>query len=167
MLWQFRMGRGVHLPLVSTCFLYALVFPYIFLLFDCFEWALIDCIEKCRCHSALWQFQMGGSITYIFLLFDCFKWALIDCTEKCRGHSVLWQFQMGGSITYIFLLFDCFAWVLIDRIEKRRGHSALWQFQMGGGGVNWQIYPKSAFLSSLAISCFASQKVFSYYIRKT
>ena len=28
---------GIHLPLVSTCFLYALVFPDIFLLFDCFE----------------------------------------------------------------------------------------------------------------------------------
>ena len=96
MLWLFRMGRGVHLPLVSTCFLYALVFPYIFLLFDCFEWALIDCIEKCRGHSVLWQFQMGGSVTYIFLLFDCFEWALIDCIEKCRGHSALWQFQMGG-----------------------------------------------------------------------
>ena len=53
------MGRGVHLPLVSTCFLYALLFPYIFLLFDCFEWALIDRIEKCRGHSVLWQFQMG------------------------------------------------------------------------------------------------------------
>ena len=51
---------GVHLPLVSTCFLYALVFPDIFLLFDCFEWTLIDCIEKHRVHSALWQFQMGG-----------------------------------------------------------------------------------------------------------
>ena len=37
---------GVHLPLVSTCFLYALVFPYIILLLDCFKWVLIDCIEK-------------------------------------------------------------------------------------------------------------------------
>ena len=79
MLWQFQMGGpsafGIYmfslctgislylpiiLPLVSTCLLYALLFPYIFLLFDCFEWALIDCIEKCRGHSALWQFQMGG-----------------------------------------------------------------------------------------------------------
>ena len=35
------------------------------------------------------------------------------------------------------------------------------------GGVH-QMYPaKSENLSSLAISCFASQKVFSYYIRKT
>ena len=115
MLWQFRMGgsiclwylhvfsmhwyfliSSIILPLVSTCLLYVLLFPYIFLLFNCFEWALIDHIEKCRGHSALWQFQMGGSITYIFLLFDCFKWALIDCIEKRRGHSALWQFQMGG-----------------------------------------------------------------------
>ena len=51
---------GGHLPLVSTSFLYVLVFPYIFLLFDCFKWVLIDCIEKCRGHSVLWQFQMGG-----------------------------------------------------------------------------------------------------------
>ena len=41
-------------------FLYALVFPYIFLLFDCFEWVLIDCIVKCNVHSVLWQFQWGG-----------------------------------------------------------------------------------------------------------
>ena len=40
--------------------LYPLVFPYIFLLFDCFEWALIDRIVKCKVHSVLWQFQMGG-----------------------------------------------------------------------------------------------------------
>ena len=37
-----------------------LTFPYIFLLFDHFEWVLIDCIEKCRVHSELWQFWMGG-----------------------------------------------------------------------------------------------------------
>ena len=43
-------------------FLYALVFPYIFLLFDCFELALIDCIVKCKVHSVLWQLQVGGQI---------------------------------------------------------------------------------------------------------
>ena len=58
--WYFLIS-SIILPLVSTCLLYALLFPYIFLLFDCFEWVLIDCIEKCRGHSALWQFQMGGS----------------------------------------------------------------------------------------------------------
>ena len=51
---------GIHLPLVSTCFLYALVFPYIFLLFDCFELALIGNIEKHRVHSVCWQFQLGA-----------------------------------------------------------------------------------------------------------
>ena len=42
--------------------LYPLVFPYIFLLFDCFEWALIDRIVKCKVHSVLWQFQTGGGL---------------------------------------------------------------------------------------------------------
>ena len=40
--------------------LYPLVFPYIFLLFDCFKWALIDRIVKCKFLSVLWQFQPGG-----------------------------------------------------------------------------------------------------------
>ena len=57
--WYFLIS-SIILPLVSTCLLYVLLFPYIFLLFDCFEWALIACIEKCRGHSVLWQFQMGG-----------------------------------------------------------------------------------------------------------
>ena len=93
------------LPLVSTCLLYSLVFPYIFLLFDCFEWVLIDCIEKHRVHSALWQFQMG---VHQPLVSTCFLYALV--------------------FPYIFLLFDCFEWVLIDHIEKHSVHSVLWQF---------------------------------------
>ena len=86
-------------------------------LFDCFKWALIDCIVKCRGHSELWQFQRGGvhlplvstcflyalEFPYIFLLFDCFEWALIDCIEKHRGHSELWQFQTGGTICLWYL----------------------------------------------------------------
>ena len=85
-----------------------LTFPYIFLLLDCFEFALIDCIEKQRAHSELWQFQMGDisydvpcftlTFPYIFLLVDCFEWALIDHIEKWRDHSELWQFRMGGYI---------------------------------------------------------------------
>ena len=49
-----------------------MTFPYIFLLVDCFEWALIGHIEKQRVHSVLWQFQMGGSIisfTWVKLTF--------------------------------------------------------------------------------------------------
>ena len=114
-------GEGVNLKIYpksehELLFLYALVFPYIFLLFDCFEWVLIDCIVKCKVHSVLWQFQPGGVnlkiypgksenellflyalvFPYIFLLFDGFEWALIDHIVKCKVHSVLWQFQMGG-----------------------------------------------------------------------
>ena len=44
MLWQFQVGGpsafGVYI------FIYALAFPYIFLLVDCFEWALIGHIEQ-------------------------------------------------------------------------------------------------------------------------
>ena len=71
-------------------FIYALVFPYIFLLVDCFKWPLIGDIENCTVHSVLWQFR-GGAIylwylhvfyalvfPYIFLLVDCFEWVLID-----------------------------------------------------------------------------------------
>ena len=89
--------------------LYALVFPYIFVLCDCFELALIDRIVKCKVHSVVWQFQRGGGVNltiypksahelsflyalvfpYIFLLFDCFEWVLIDRIVKCKVHSVL------------------------------------------------------------------------------
>ena len=109
---------GVHQPLVSTCFLYALVFPYIFLLFDCFEWVLIGDIGQHRVHSVLWQFQMGGggiigrgiivslsALVYpdIFLLVDHFKWVLIGSIGQCRVDSVLWQFQMGGGDNCLFI----------------------------------------------------------------
>ena len=73
-------------------FIYALVFPYIFLLVDCFEWALICDIEQQRVHSVLWQFQMWGSVIsftwvklkfpFIFLLVDCLEWALSDDIEQ-------------------------------------------------------------------------------------
>ena len=58
-------GRGVNLKIYpksenELLFLYALVFPYICLLFDCFEWALIDCIAKRRVHSELGKCQTRG-----------------------------------------------------------------------------------------------------------
>ena len=80
MLWQFRMGRGVHLPLVSTCFLYALYFLI--------SSIILPLVSTCLLYALLFP--------NIFLLFDCFEWVLIDHIVKCRGHSVLWQFQMGG-----------------------------------------------------------------------
>ena len=85
------------------CTIHLVTFLYIFLLVDCFKWALIDCIEKWRVHSQLWQFQTVGvyckihlvTFLYIFLLVDCFKWALIDH----KIHLV--------TFLYIFLLIDC------------------------------------------------------------
>ena len=93
--------------------LYPLVFPYIFLLFDCLELVLIDCIVKCKVHSVLWQLPVGGAVNlkmnselllglyalvfpYIFLLFDCLEMALIDRIVKCKVHPVLWQLEVGG-----------------------------------------------------------------------
>ena len=96
-------------------------FLYIFLLVDCFRWALIDCIEKWRVHSGLWQFQTSGvyhkihlvTFLYIFLLVACSKWALIDCIEKWRVHSDLCQFQLGvyhkiHLVTFLYI----FLWVV-------------------------------------------------------
>ena len=42
------------------CKIHLVTFLYIFLLVDCFKWALIDRSEKQRVHSVLCQFQMGG-----------------------------------------------------------------------------------------------------------
>ena len=94
------------------CKIHLVTFLYIFLLVDCFKWALIDC----KIHLV--------TFLYIFLLFACFKWALID--HKIRLETFL----------YIFLLVDCFKWALIDHIEKQRVHSELCQFQTGGGGIS-------------------------------
>ena len=126
--------------------IYVLVFPDIFLLVDCFNWALIGHIEKSRVHSVLWQFQMGEgdiSFPYIFLLVDHFKWALIGDIGQWRVDSVLWQFSMGGgdiSFPYIFLLVDHFKWALIGDIGQWRVDSVLWQFWMGGGGYFLSLY---------------------------
>ena len=120
---------------------YALVFPYIFLLVDCFEWALIGHIEKCRVHSVLWQFQMGGLSKFYFSLYFLISWLfwMGSHWSHCKAQSSLCALAVwmgGGSIVsftfpYIFLLVDCFKWALIGHIEKRRVHSVLWQFQMG------------------------------------
>ena len=63
-LYQFHWGGNLKIYLGKSenelLVLNTLVFPYIFLLFDCFEWALIDRIVKCKVHSLLWQFQVGG-----------------------------------------------------------------------------------------------------------
>ena len=77
-------------------------FPYIFLLVDCFEWAVIGHIAK---QSSLCPLAVlnGGREGVRFTLqaksenLSCSEWALIGQIEKQRVHSVLWQFQMGGG----------------------------------------------------------------------
>ena len=74
-------------------------FPYIFLLFDCFKWVLIDCIIKCRLHSMLWQFQMGGpsliSSYYLTVLNGSFKWG--------GGSICLWYLHVCSMHCYFLI----------------------------------------------------------------
>ena len=67
---------GGSICLCIYMFIYALVFPYIFLFVDCFEWALICHIEQRRFHSVLWQFQMGG----LSLVLPRWNWLVLICS---------------------------------------------------------------------------------------
>ena len=132
------------------CKIHLVTFLYIFLLVDCFKWALID--HKIHLVTFLYILLLVDyfkwalidhkihlvTFLYIFLLVDCFKWALIDLHWKVK--SSLWALPVSNGGLYckihlvtfldIFLLVDCFKWALIDHIEKWRVHSVLWQFQM-------------------------------------
>ena len=149
-----------NLVLVSTsciCMcIYELVFPYIFLLVDCFEWALIGHIEKCRVHFVLWQFWMGGGsiCKFYFSLYFPFsglflmgshwshwkaKSSLCPLAVLNGGVICLWYLYVF-SMHWYFLIFSynltMFEWALIGNIEQWRVHSVDWQFQMGGGRVH-------------------------------
>ena len=83
-------------------FIYALVFPYIFLLVNHFEWALIDDIEQWRVHSVLWQFWLGGyiiSFTWVKLTFPyiCLWYLYVYiCTGISLYILISWLFRMGS-----------------------------------------------------------------------
>ena len=76
-------------------------------LFDCFKWALIDCIVKCRGHSELWQFQRG---VHLPLVSTCFLYVLVfPYLTVSNGHSLTalksievtqssGSFKRGGTI---------------------------------------------------------------------
>ena len=122
--------------------IYALVFPYIFLLVDCF---------KRSSHWLHWKVQsslcalavLNGGVYHKFYFSLYF---LISWLFQMGSHWSHWKAKSslcplavsnGGSIVsftfpYIFLLVDCFEWALIGHIEKQRVHSVLWQFWMGG-----------------------------------
>ena len=80
---------------------------------------------------------------------------------------MLWQFQMGGSIiisSYYLTVSNGHSLTVLKSVEVTQ-HSG--SFKWGGGGSISRFTLNLPILSSLAISCFASQKVFSYYIQKT
>ena len=122
-------------------YIYAMVFPYIFLLVDCFEWAVIGHIEQQRVHSVLWQFQMEGVYH---------KFYLGKTDFSLYFFLISWLFQMG-----------CHWW-------HWKAVSSLRALAVSNWVVCHQFYlGKSENVSSPAVLCFASQKVFSYYIWKT
>ena len=165
---SFKWGGGLLWDVPGV----TLTFPYIFLLIACFEWALIDHIEKWRVHSWALAVSNGGvnrqiypksenlSLFQFFLISSYYLTVSnglsltalksIELTQ-CSG-SFKWGGPSAFVFPYIFLLVDCFKWVLIGTIEKHRVDSVLWQFQVGGG-VNRQIYPKSENLSSRTFRC--------------
>ena len=61
-------------------------FPYIFLLVDCFKWALTGHIEKRRVYSVLWQFRMGGSSAFGIYMFSL-----------CTGISLYFSYNLTIS----------------------------------------------------------------------
>ena len=124
-------------------------FPYIFLLVDCFKWALIDCIQKWRVYSELWQFQMGGIIVS-FTQVNLTIWAhfalasqadlpgraenLRNVNCSCCGSVVLG----GHIIRFIWCHTDIALYLPIS-----------WLFRMGAHWLHWKV--KSS-LWALAVS---------------
>ena len=143
---------GVHLPVVSTCFLYAMVFPYIFLLFDCFEWVLIDCIEKWRVHSELWQFQMGEGDHHQFSLYLPISWLFQMSSHwlHSKVKSLLWALAVSnGGIIVSFTQVNLTIWVhfalasqadLPGRAENLRNVNCSCRGSVVLGGVYHKIY---------------------------
>ena len=96
--WQIKVGGpsafGIYL------FIYALVYPYIFLLVDCFKWALIGHIEQQRVCSVLWQFRRG--VYHTFYLGMSFPYICLWylCVYIYTGISlyllISWLFWMGS-----------------------------------------------------------------------
>ena len=94
-LWQWWQGGP---SAFGVCiFIYALVFPYIFLL-NSEEITLCSGSDDRGVHLPLVStcFLYALVFPYIFLLVDCFEWALIDCIARQRVYSELWQFRIGG-----------------------------------------------------------------------
>ena len=159
-LWQFQLG-GVHLPLVSTCFLYVLVFPYL----TVSNGHSLTALKSIEVTQSSGSFKGAG--VHLPLVSTCFLYVLVfPYLTVSNGHSLtalksIQVTQSSGSFKgvgvhlplvstcflyalifpYIFLLFDCFEWVLIDGMKMHSCHFLIKQFQMGGTVCLWYLYP--------------------------
>ena len=93
---------------------------------------------------------LGGYIWQLILVLHLTSW------PSCALHLKTWR---NSAI--------CFKWALIDNIDQQRLH--LLSLAVSCGGVYLRAYlgTSSENLNTFAILCFASQKVFLYYIQKT
>ena len=84
---------GIYMCIGLYIYIYrsanALVFPYMFISVDCFNWGLIDHIEQQRDHSVHWQFWMGGPSDFGISMFSI-------CTGISLYFLISWPFWMGS-----------------------------------------------------------------------
>ena len=82
-------------------FIYAVVFPYISLLVDCFEWAIIGNIEQWTVNSVFWQFQKWGPSAFgIYMFYVCTDislYFLISCPFRIGSHW--WHWTANSSLS--------------------------------------------------------------------
>ena len=86
-------GRGIIVSLS------ALVFPYIFLLVDCFEWALIGESKEFTQCSGSFEWVEGGIIVCLSALVFPYIFLLVDHFEECKvvyHVQLLVQSDLGG-----------------------------------------------------------------------
>ena len=136
-LWALPVSKGG-----VYCKIHLLSFLYIFLLVDCFKWALIDRIEKQRVHSELCQFQTcGGGISYdspgvISLYIPISRlFQMSSHWLHWKAKSSLWALPVsnwggggGGVYCMIHLVSFLYIFLLVDCFKCQRVHSVLWQF---------------------------------------
>ena len=122
-------------------FLYALVFPYIFLLFDCFELALIDCIGRnlkiyLNLTMSYYFYMHWYFLIYSYYLTVLNRHSFTPAKSENLRSPAIWcfasrrSFHITLTFPYIFLFVHCFKWALIGMKE---------------GGVNFKIYPTCMF----------------------
>ena len=154
-------------------------FPYIFLLVDCFKWALIGHIEKWRVHSVLWQFRMGGFICLWYLYVFSMHWYFLIFSYKLTVSNWLslvtlnskeftqwtgsFEWGEGGSISFTPLGVNLKIWAHLQfsALLHRRSFRITYErpnevFTLSSGSFKWggQIYPpggKSENLNSFQV----------------